>query len=276
LAHPIETVEECPPITPEAGSVATAQSRIPSRIRQRVKRMLKPASRLDAVYRRLPAEGSVLDVGCLGFSQVEIAKQAGRPDLRHFGIDYCDRSARLPAGYVFRLADLNREPIPYDSESFDLVVASHVLEHLREPLAFVAECVRVAKPGGFIYVATPSERSLFAPGMFFGYEYFASLSFFDDPTHLGRPWTPQSLYRLAEYYECEAEDCGYFWSWICRVAAPLLLLYARVARNPVLFQQVWWYSVGWESYGVIRVPSSKRNVHFTYGLPPASKCPTVH
>jgi SAM-dependent methyltransferase len=252
---------------PDEGALQPHRAGTLSRLQDSLTGIFKPASSLEALYETLPVGASVLDVGCLGFNPVEITKNLGRPDLRHFGIDYCDRNSGLPAGYVFRRADLNREPIPFDNDSFDLVVASHVLEHVVEPLALLAECVRVSKPMGLLYVATPSERSLFAPGIFFGFEHFASLSFFDDPTHLGHPWTPQSLYRAARYLGCKAEDAGYYVSWVCRLAAPFLLIYARLTRNPLLFQRVWWYAIGWESYAVIRVPGDKCGVHFTYDTP---------
>lgn len=238
-----------------------------SRLLQTVTRPFTPPSRIGTVYRTLTPNACVLDVGCAGFVQARLAQAMGRTNLRHFGIDYCDRNAELPSGYGFKRVDLNREAIPFEAGSFDLVVASHILEHVVEPLRIFSECVRVCKPGGIIYIAAPSERSLFSPGMFFKYDRFLSLSFFDDPTHLGRPWTPQSLYRMARYFGCEPENVGYSFSWTCRVAAPLLLGYALLTRKAELFQRVWWYSIGWESYGVIRTPLCTADTQFTYYFP---------
>src|ERR1700692_2990066 len=126
------------------------------------------------VYAKLPPTGSVLDLGCLGYRQIGEARKAGQTSLRHFGVDYVLPAGDLPPGYVFRQVDLSREPIPFEDDAFDLVVGSHILEHLPNPIEFFGECVRVCQPGGHIYIETPSERSLWLPGMPFGHEYFFS------------------------------------------------------------------------------------------------------
>lgn len=47
------------------------------------------------------------------------------------------------------------EHIPFPEGQFDIVTAWDVLEHVRDPLRFVAECARVCKPGGlFFFTAT--------------------------------------------------------------------------------------------------------------------------
>lgn len=45
--------------------------------------------------------------------------------------------------------------IPFLDETFDLVVAQAVLEHVLDPFACVAEMNRVLKPGGLVYAETP-------------------------------------------------------------------------------------------------------------------------
>lgn len=68
--------------------------------------------------------------------------------------------------------DLNELPWPWADNSFDQIVASAVLEHLRiDLLQSLGECWRVLRPGGQIWVKVPyamSERS------------------YDDPTHYWR------------------------------------------------------------------------------------------
>lgn len=50
---------------------------------------------------------------------------------------------------------------PVASESTDFVICSHVLEHLAEPLGFLAEIHRVLRPGGTALVLLPDRRATF-------------------------------------------------------------------------------------------------------------------
>src|SRR5437016_1881736 len=168
---------------------------------------------LENCLRSCPEGGSVLDLGCLGFHQVSNAQALRRVSLKHFGVDRVVPYSEIPPGFVFKRADLDCEPLPFGDDLFDLVVASHIIEHLRDPIGFVAECIRVCKPGGRLYLEAPSERATLLPSMPFGYELFCSLSYFDDPTHISRPWTPQALFRLARYYSCEPLEARHIVSW---------------------------------------------------------------
>ncbi len=46
-------------------------------------------------------------------------------------------------------------------ESYDFVVAAHVIEHMKNPLAAVENWVRVLKPGGLLYLIVPDKRATF-------------------------------------------------------------------------------------------------------------------
>jgi SAM-dependent methyltransferase len=198
---------------------------------------------------------------------MERARRLGLLRLKHFGIDYCDPD-KIPEGFVFKKVDLNHQPIPFDDDQFDLVVASHVIEHLGKPLEFFAECARVCKPGGLMYFEAPSERSLLLPGMPFEHDKFFSTSFFDDPTHASRPWTPQSFYRLAKYYSCEPLRVGYRTSWKYRLLFPVICLYALATRSGKWLEACCWYAIGWASFMVVRKPSEQHGKPaFRYYIP---------
>ena len=52
--------------------------------------------------------------------------------------------------------------LPYPDESFDLIHASWVLEHVDGPQSFVAEVLRVLKPGGYFCANTPNRHGYIA------------------------------------------------------------------------------------------------------------------
>lgn len=226
-----------------------------------------PPRQLGRAYSLAPKNGAVLDVGCIGFRQVKVAEALGFKEMRHSGIDYCDPETPLPANFEFKRCDLNRERIPFPDDSFDLVIASHIIEHVTNPVAFFGDCVRVCRPGGVLYFEAPSERSLLLPGMPFNYHLFHSLSFYDDPTHCSRPWSPQSFYRLAKYYSCEPVEANYIYSWIHRLLSPLTIPITFVLRHE-LFMWCVWSTIGWASFLTARKPATLKGMPpFRYYLP---------
>ena len=48
--------------------------------------------------------------------------------------------------------------LPFHDHSLDYVVASHVLEHVANPVAALAEWYRVVRPGGIIYLVVPHRQ----------------------------------------------------------------------------------------------------------------------
>jgi SAM-dependent methyltransferase len=217
---------------------------------------------------KLPKCGQVLDVGCLHFLIAKMCTDLGRPDLQQFGTDYMDLAADTPAGVTFRKADLSRERIPYADDSFDLVVASHIIEHLPNAIEFAAELVRVAKPGALIYVEAPSERSLWLPSMPFQQEKFLSLNFYDDPTHQLRPWPPQALHRLFRYLSCEIVFADYYYSKKIRILFPFYLLEVWWKRSGRLLEKYVWLAFGWCAFALVRKPQNLRGaVAFNYYIP---------
>jgi SAM-dependent methyltransferase len=49
--------------------------------------------------------------------------------------------------------------LPFHDHTLDYVIASHVLEHVANPVAALAEWYRVVRPGGIIYLVVPNRLS---------------------------------------------------------------------------------------------------------------------
>lgn len=51
--------------------------------------------------------------------------------------------------------DLSKTPLPFESNSFDFIVANHVLEHVPNWFECVKELARIVRPGGMIEIWIP-------------------------------------------------------------------------------------------------------------------------
>lgn len=93
----------------------------------------------------------ILDVGC------GIRKHPGA-----IGID------RNPAAKADVICDLDHFPYPFADDSFDRVLAVHVIEHVMDVVRTVEEFHRLVRAGGTVRIETP---------------HYTDFSSFCDPTH---------------------------------------------------------------------------------------------
>lgn len=97
-----------------------------------------------------------LDLGCAdGDVTVKIGNRIGT--TKFYGIDILDTYVQKCRGRRIEAycADLN-EPLPLKDESFDVIHASSVLEHLNHTDLFIQEIHRVLKNGGYAIISTPN------------------------------------------------------------------------------------------------------------------------
>lgn len=60
----------------------------------------------------------------------------------------------------FLLSVASVQDLPHDDSTFDVVFYHHVIEHVADPAASLAELARVLRPGGLIYIGTPNRHRL--------------------------------------------------------------------------------------------------------------------
>jgi SAM-dependent methyltransferase len=101
------------------------------------------------------------DIDYSGLRVLDLGSSAGSYARREFG----SARNRLANASVHVSVDVNAsvrpavvgdaQSLPFASESFDVILANNVIEHLREPDAGVAEMRRVLRPGGTILYTIP-------------------------------------------------------------------------------------------------------------------------
>ncbi|MET1073829.1 MAG: class I SAM-dependent methyltransferase [Umezawaea sp.] len=109
------------------------------------------------------ADAVVLEAGCgEGYGARLIAGRAARV----VALDYdAVTAAHVGAAYPeLAVVRGNLAALPLRTASVDVVANLQVIEHLWDQEQFVAECVRVLRPGGRLLMTTPN-RLTFSPGL---------------------------------------------------------------------------------------------------------------
>ncbi|HKZ44887.1 MAG TPA: class I SAM-dependent methyltransferase [Anaerolineales bacterium] len=140
--------------------------------------------------RRFGEEGSnLLEIGS------GLGHLVGQLDghFRTFGIDVnpwaLSASKNVAGSTHLQVASADR--LPFESDSFGVVIIKHVVEHLQGPALCITEIGRLLKPGGVLILSTPNLESLLKPwkgDRWIGYQ---------DPTHI-------SLKQPAEWLQMVA------------------------------------------------------------------------
>jgi len=106
---------------------------------------------LDRLGGRLPGRGRVLDIGCgMGGMLVPFSFSGYQVSGCDCGQEYADRGRSL--GLDIRVG--GPETLASD-EKFDLIILSHVVEHVRDPVAFLSRAASLLSDRGVCYIEVP-------------------------------------------------------------------------------------------------------------------------
>ena len=120
--------------------------------------------------------GKLLEIGSgMGHlvGQLEDSFETDGIDLNHWAVEQSKA--------VVEKTDLqtaSAEELPFEDNSFDIVIIKHIVEHLPNPEKAIAEIGRITIPGGVLILATPNLDSLLKPWK--GEKWIG----YQDPTHI--------------------------------------------------------------------------------------------
>jgi SAM-dependent methyltransferase len=99
----------------------------------------------------------VLDIGT---GSGQIAHELSKKAKKVISVDLVDER-KEKRGYEF--LTVKDEVLPFKDHSFDVVITNHVVEHTPKQKTHLSEIMRVLKPNGVIYLATPNKYWLTDP-----------------------------------------------------------------------------------------------------------------
>lgn len=169
-----------------------------------------------------------------------------RPDANCFAIDIEDFSKKVPSKCHFVLYDGMR--IPFCRDTFGIITANHVIEHLIDPKLILSELKRVVKVGGHIFLEVPNERSLWGKP---GGRFEGTVHFKDDPTHI-KPYSKGELIELCRITGFQIIKSGISRNVFHLILSPVLFLIGLLFPRTLCFMYARSSIIGWASFVVLK------------------------
>jgi len=124
---------------------------------------------------------SLLEIGC---GRCETLNKFKELKLNVTGLDVSKEAISFSDGVVVKICNIEKQKIPFEDNTFDIIFSKSLIEHLSEPDNFLKESRRVLKKNGILITMVPDWES--------NYKIY-----FDDHTHK----TPYTKYSLLDAYK---------------------------------------------------------------------------
>ena len=163
--------------------------------------------------------GRVLDLGC---SPGHLAMALSKAGFQVQGVDLnAVWLSKYAPGWPERLrithTNIEQDPLPFASDSFDLVIFTEVLEHIAitDPCVILQEIRRVLRPGGRMILSTPNVANLSNVVAFVQGEnvFWPPNMFYGSVDRHNREYTPAELLQLVQKAEFTQYALGYMNTW---------------------------------------------------------------
>jgi 2-polyprenyl-3-methyl-5-hydroxy-6-metoxy-1,4-benzoquinol methylase len=106
---------------------------------------------------KLPDNGGILlDIGCGNGDFIQLAHESG---WETFGLDPDPKAVEATKSLGLDAQVGGIESINDQSQVYDIITSSHVIEHVHKPFDLLKACHRLLKPGGILWLETPNIKS---------------------------------------------------------------------------------------------------------------------
>lgn len=119
-------------------------------------RILIQKRKVRAVARLCNEQAEIWDVGCGGGFFLECLRELGPETWTLKGVDISAKALNRVQERGFETLQGRFEGMDLTPESVDLIVLNQVIEHLDDPAAVVKKAYQALKPGGHLFIETPS------------------------------------------------------------------------------------------------------------------------
>lgn len=111
----------------------------------------------SAAFRWVPKNVRILDIGC-GFGQALAYHRDRGCDV--YGVEADQNIERVAERFGFKVHVGLFSPEHYESNSFDYITMSQVIEHVTDPVEVMCGIAKILKPGGMAILSTPNAGGL--------------------------------------------------------------------------------------------------------------------
>ncbi|MDR3708370.1 MAG: methyltransferase domain-containing protein [Capsulimonadaceae bacterium] len=112
----------------------------------------------------LPAGIDILDIGCGTGAMLDKLEEFGNvvgADFSTEALAFCRKRGQRE-GKQYRLVRADIRCLPFADNSFDVITAMDIVEHIDHDALAVSEIRRVLKPGGYLLATVPAYMSLWS------------------------------------------------------------------------------------------------------------------
>jgi len=164
-------------------------------------RTAKQFKRALAVLKNFKGRAKLIDIGAEG----KLLKNFLPENIEYYSLD-CKK------GDYDYIVDLDKQKIPVEDQTFDIIVCLEVLEHVSSPRKLMSEIIRIGKRDAIFILSMPNEYNFIQRI----YHLFGKITEFDEPfmlvekhLHIHKPRVKDILSFFPKFIRINTID--YYW-----------------------------------------------------------------